>query len=300
MYWGRPLDALRSTVFRAGVQRYPAPYAPESAATDRLESVCPTAAYGQRGPVVVDSEPHCKYWGCYWRRGGCLRRRLRWPESGTVRNSASKLAEGVDVRGEGGYGILPPSVHPNGRIYSSHGGILPTNRLPVLPRCFLSGSTTYTAPGNQEGWIAEALKDMRNGNIDTTLHRVCSKLRADGYAAADALVLLQPHAVRAGATPGHLEDKIKNAWARYQPNVRDSARCENIDEFLKEPQTVEWICQPFIAKQSIGFVAGLPETCKTWTLMDLAVECATGRGTWLGLFPVSPARVLFIDQERFK
>src|SRR6185312_13259183 len=277
----------------------------------------PTANIGAatgagEGFFVVDLDgPKAREWGhknklytlmtvTTGREDGGLQLWYRWPESGTVRNSASKLAEGVDVSGEGGYGILPPSVHPNGRIYSSHGGILPTNRLPVLPRCFLSGSTTYTAPGNQEGWIAEALKDMRNGNIDTTLHRVCSKLRADGYAAADALVLLQPHAVRAGATPGHLEDKIKNAWARYQPNVRDSARCENIDEFLKEPQTVEWICQPFIAKQSIGFVAGLPETCKTWTLMDLAVECATGRGTWLGLFPVSPARVLFIDQERFK
>jgi RecA-family ATPase len=39
---------------------------------------------------------------------------------------------------------------------------------------------------------------------------------------------------------------------------------------------------------------------KTWITIDLAVECAKGGGLWLGLFPVSDARVLFIDQERFK
>lgn len=34
-----------------------------------------------------------------------------------IRNSAGKLAESVDVRGDGGYVLLPPSVHPNGGRY---------------------------------------------------------------------------------------------------------------------------------------------------------------------------------------
>src|SRR3974390_3264813 len=34
-----------------------------------------------------------------------------------VRNSVSKIAPGIDVRGDGGYVLAPPSIHPTGRRY---------------------------------------------------------------------------------------------------------------------------------------------------------------------------------------
>jgi hypothetical protein len=42
---------------------------------------------------------------------------FRWPGV-LVRNSASMVAPGIDVRGEGGYVLAPPSVHPTGRVYA--------------------------------------------------------------------------------------------------------------------------------------------------------------------------------------
>ena len=35
-----------------------------------------------------------------------------------IRNSASKIAPGIDVRGDGGYVLVPPSIHPSGRQYA--------------------------------------------------------------------------------------------------------------------------------------------------------------------------------------
>lgn len=45
-----------------------------------------------------------------------------WPAAGTigdrtVRNSASKIGPGIDVRGDGGYIVAAPSIHPSGRLY---------------------------------------------------------------------------------------------------------------------------------------------------------------------------------------
>jgi Bifunctional DNA primase/polymerase, N-terminal/Primase C terminal 1 (PriCT-1) len=41
---------------------------------------------------------------------------FRWPEI-PIRNSAGKIAPGIDVRGDGGYVLAPPSIHPTGRRY---------------------------------------------------------------------------------------------------------------------------------------------------------------------------------------
>ena len=40
-----------------------------------------------------------------------------YPEGVTIRNSAGRLGAGLDVRGEGGYVIVPPSVNADGIAY---------------------------------------------------------------------------------------------------------------------------------------------------------------------------------------
>lgn len=230
---------------------------------------------------------------------------------GLLRNSVKKLAPGIDIRGVGGYVVVPPSLHPNGKRYVWESAPLTRNALSSLPESLKversqPSTLTRAVTSKPQGWISEALKGMKNGNIDNTLVSILGRMRADNWSAEDAFVLLDVHARNAGATEGHLSEKIAHVWRKYQPNSVDvrgtlhDSQSENIDAFLSDIKKVEWICEPIIAKKSIGFVAGLPETCKTWLTIDLAVESARGSGSWLGIFAVGQNRTLFIDQERFK
>jgi len=60
------------------------------------------------------------------RTGGGRQLFFAWDPAFEIRNSASKIGRGIDVRGNGGYVVLPPSIHPGnpakgvppGRVYT--------------------------------------------------------------------------------------------------------------------------------------------------------------------------------------
>jgi KaiC/GvpD/RAD55 family RecA-like ATPase len=224
--------------------------------------------------------------------------------NGLLGSSVKKLAAGVDTRGNGGYVVAPPSLHPNGKRYAWRMAPLSRTALTILPSLLTaqsqpqSGSTSTVR--KPEGWMAEAIEALHRGHVHNNLISVLGKFRTHNFSEEDTFKLLQPHALVDGKPFEGLRDKIAEIWKRYPPapSAQGLSRSEDIDTFLTDIKEVDWICKPYIAKKSIGFVAGLPETLKTWLCIDLAVESSRDSGLWLGLFPVPTSRVLFIDQER--
>jgi len=159
---------------------------------------------------------------------------LWYKHPGTNVQNAVRQYPGIDIRGDGGYVLAAPSIHPNSRRYRwlSVLNAQSFSTLPLFPTAmFASTALPQETSKKEEGWIAKALEDMKDGNIDNTLVSILGRLRSDGYSAEDARAFLEPHVRRVGAEAGHLEAKIENIWSRYEPDVnRIQRRNYGMDE----------------------------------------------------------------------
>jgi replicative DNA helicase len=152
---------------------------------------------------------------------------LWFKHPGGILKGDIRIYPGIDIRADGNQIVAPPSIHKTGKRYRFNRplSVSVVERLPLFPTALFvkdvqnSQTLTPAKVGNPKGWISDALEAMTNGNIDDTLFKVCSRLRNDGYTEEDCRVLLLGHALRAGATEGHLEDKIRNVWERYEPKT---------------------------------------------------------------------------------
>ena len=79
--------------------------------------------------------------------------------AGAVTNSAGRLAPGVDVRGEGGYVVAAPSMHPSGAVYTIARD-LPIAEAPqwLVDEALPPPPQPMPAPGPMPAWRAEDAK----------------------------------------------------------------------------------------------------------------------------------------------
>lgn len=214
-------------------------------------------------------------------------------------------------------GILPRSVkrpeieiYNTGRYFTLTGNVIAQHPIRLLTNELqeLLGTSLESETSNKQGWIKESLEKIQPGNIHNESIRIIGRLHEDGWEKDDIYTLLKPHIEKIGGDPKALLTRCESIakYPRGEELLTEAKQLTTSDEtysissFLALEDKVTWLVPGIIADKSLGFIAGLPETGKTWVCMDLAVECARGGGYWLGKFPVKDCKVLYIDQERWK
>lgn len=88
-----------------------------------------------------------------------------------------------------------------------------------------------------------------------------------------------------------LNRKVKPELTQEQPEIL-TAR-----DALQPQPPIEWICEPIVAEASVNVWAGDGGSGKTWTLLDLGANVASGQTHWLGMYKINGGPVLIVDEE---
>ncbi len=116
-----------------------------------------------------------------------------------VKTTAGVIAPGIDIRGDGGYALVPPSVGANGRGYVWDETVPPA----AMPGWLLVATTRTASPARSaepaETWIGMVRDGLREGERNSGLSRLIGHLLARDVDARLAAELA--HLVNARSRP---------------------------------------------------------------------------------------------------
>lgn len=198
---------------------------------------------GRSGHVVVDVDSEegeselRRLWGeipdtVSWTTGKGRHRLYRTPVPLRSRN---RVATDLDVKAEGGYVVVPPSIHPSGGRYSFETG---TGRVAALTE----EQATALAPAS-EPRPAPPQEELQAPSLER-LSDVVAKIPNAGerFASRDAYLQVG-YAIKAAAGPGNEGEALEifQAWAsRWEDGDNDPATVRKDFEGMHGPYRTGW------------------------------------------------------------
>jgi hypothetical protein len=168
------------------------------------------------------------------------------PEGQRIRNTAGRLAPGIDTRGDGGYVVAPPSIHPSGVPYEwvarDETVVMPlwmverlARRQPErtpLPDIPLYGTTPYgqRALEQEIGAVAVAVEGTRNDQLNRAAFALGQLVEGGEIDQGEAMSALNAAALAAGLPQSEAAKTIASGFTsgqfepRRAPESSSSAR----------------------------------------------------------------------------
>ena len=272
---------------------------------DWLKKYPKASVAGATGPingifvVDIDSNEWTKHFpdadfGTTWKstsRRGChyFYKWQNWMHG--IKTTGSEIGEidGFDIRGVGGYVVLPNDNDPERKWeYSPWDG--PEEELPDFLRTFFEKSVSR---GTKKTFVLSSIGEARH----TPYTSLIGKLINAKMSPPEIMQIITPMVEKTGLGEDP-EKLVMDLVTRYPIERPNKLQAESMETLLAEDEPpLEWMIEGLWTDKSRGFVAGLPSAGKTWVALDMLLAVATG-GLCLGKYQAAyKAPCLLIEEE---
>ena len=191
--------------------------------------------------------------------GGGVHYFFRYPDDRDIRCSTAVVGAGLDVKGDGGYIVLPPSIHPNGTAYQWETAHHPDDvPLAPVPQWVLDKLSPVAGPAPNSGGFTSPER-ISDGTRNDTLYKLVRSLKAKGLSRT-AIGAAVHEENRMKCDPPLPDDEVDrllvHAWgqadrAEFAQNGRTESPCANATDAgnairfaTQHRATIRW-CPPW-------------------------------------------------------
>lgn len=147
------------------------------------------------------------------------------PPNTSIRNGTNKLGPGIDIRGDGGYIVVWPSVHESGNTYEWEHTVPPSSPPQwLVTLCETANRQAAISKAEFDPWVTEALANgATEGTRNHTAIRLAGYFTSKGLPRDVVLELLQPFAEKCDP-PFQIPEllQVVDSSQRYQIQIADA------------------------------------------------------------------------------
>lgn len=249
------------------------------------------------------------------REGGGLHLYFKHPGFYVKSTVALGGVEGLDIRGDGGIVVLPPSPdHKSGRAYE---WIIPPDEVPIpeVPAWVLEllEKQSRMKEPLDAGKIMEGIPE---GQRDTELNRLAGWLRHKNFPKDVAIDVIEKAAERCKPPFNRAEAKAKVVWAftHYEagedpgklvfsfsePNSTENGKSGEeapvVLASLEKPGPRQWLVEGLIPMKYPTTMYGSGGVSKSYLALSLGTSIAAAEEEWMG-YQIKGGAVLYLDFE---
>lgn len=217
---------------------------------------------------------------------------------------------GMDIRTKGSYVIAPPSIHPDGGVYSledvEYAETFSINELPICPAWIIEACTDrpeFHDEHRDKVNLLGMLQGIEPGARQVGLFRAACSMRTRGFEKELAKFILDK-IVDASEGPGYKKKPnvqllIDRVWKKYEGGQRpQDQKTWTLDELMAHDfGGANWFVNDLLGP-GVAIVYANPKVGKTQAVASLCLSIATREKVW-GRFVVPKARgILYLDLEQ--